>query len=60
MKKITLLLTLLFTTFLGAMAEDFKPVAGTKYLIKCKGDNKFVLWNESCVKSKDDNTNNSF
>lgn len=57
MKKITLLLTLLFTTFLGAMAEDFKPVAGTKYLIKCKGDNKFVLWNESCVKSKDDNTN---
>ena len=57
MKKVTLLLTLLFTTFLGAMAEDFKPVAGTKYLIKCNGDNKFVLWNESCVKSKDDNTN---
>lgn len=57
MKKITLLLTLLFTTFLGAMAEDFTPVTGAKYLIKCKGDNKFVLWNESCVKSKDDNTN---
>lgn len=39
------------------MAEDFTPVTGAKYLIKCKGDNKFVLWNESCVKSKDDNTN---
>ena len=39
------------------MAEDFKPVEGAKYLIKCKGDSKFVLWNESCVKSKDDNTN---
>lgn len=56
MKKITFLLTLLLTCVLGAYAADFTPVSGAKYLIKCKGDSKYVLWNSSCVKSADDNT----
>lgn len=56
MKKITTFLALLLTCIIGATAADFVPQAGTKYLIKCKGDNKYVLWNSSCVKSGQDNT----
>lgn len=56
MRKITTFLALLLTCIIGATAADFVPQAGTKYLIKCKGDNKYVLWNSSCVKSGQDNT----
>lgn len=55
MKKITTFLALLLTCIIGATAADFVPTAGTKYLIKCKGNSKYVLWNSSCVKSKTDN-----
>lgn len=56
MKKITTFLALLLTCIIGATAADFVPTAGTKYLIKCKGNSKYVLWNSSCVKSKTDNS----
>lgn len=56
MKKITTFLALLLTCIIGATAADFVPQAGTKYLIKCKGNSKYVLWNSSCVKSASDNT----
>lgn len=56
MKKITTFLALLLTCIIGATAADFVPTAGTKYLIKCKGNSKYVLWNSSCVKSASDNT----
>lgn len=56
MKKITTFLALLLTCIIGATAADFVPKAGAKYLIKCKGDNKYVLWNNSCVLSETDNT----
>lgn len=55
MKKITTFLALLLTCIIGATAADFVPKDGTKYLIKCKGDNKYVLWNSSCVLSGTDN-----
>lgn len=54
MKKITTFLALLLTCIIGATAADFVPQAGTKYLIKCKGNSKYVLWNSSCVKSAKD------
>lgn len=54
MRKITTFLALLLTCIIGATAADFVPKAGTKYLIKCKGDNKYVLWNSSCVLSGTD------
>lgn len=54
MKKITTFLALLLTCIIGATAADFVPVSGTKYLIKCKGNSKYVLWNSSCVKSATD------
>lgn len=44
MKKITTLLALLLTCIIGATAADFVPKAGTKYLIKCKGNNKVVYY----------------
>lgn len=56
MKKITTFLALLLTCIIGATAADFVPKAGAKYLIKCKGDSKYVLWNNSCVLSATDNT----
>lgn len=56
MKKITTFLALLLTCIIGATAADFVPKAGAKYLIKCKGDKKYVLWNSSCVLSETDNT----
>lgn len=56
MKKITTFLALLLTCIIGATAADFVPKAGAKYLIKCKGDSRYVLWNNSCVKSATDNT----
>lgn len=46
MKKITTFLTLLLTCIIGATAADFVPKAGTKYLFKCKGDNKVVCTRE--------------
>ena len=55
MKKFTTLLALLLTCIIGATAADFVPKAGTKYLIKCKGDNKYVLWNSNSVLSAEDN-----
>lgn len=42
MRKITTFLALLLTCIIGATAADFVPKAGTKYLIKCKGDNNVV------------------
>lgn len=47
MKKITTLLALLLTCIIGATAADFVPKAGTKYLFKCKGDNKVVYTPEN-------------
>lgn len=46
MRKITTFLALLLTCIIGATAADFVPQAGTKYLIKCKGDNKVVCTRE--------------
>lgn len=46
MKKITTFLALLLTCIIGATAADFVPTAGTKYLIKCKGDNNVVCTSE--------------
>lgn len=47
MKKITTFLALLLTCIIGATAADFVPKAGTKYLFKCKGDNKVVYTPEN-------------
>lgn len=47
MKKITTFLALLLTCIIGATAADFVPKAGTKYLIKCKGDNNVVYTPEN-------------
>lgn len=46
---------MLLTCIIGATAADFVPKAGAKYLIKCKGDNKYVLWNSNSVLSATDN-----
>lgn len=46
MRKITTFLALLLTCIIGATAADFVPKAGTKYLFKCKGDNKVVYTRE--------------
>ena len=51
MKKITTFLALLLTCIIGATAADFVPKDGTKYLIKCKGDNKYAIWNTNCKKT---------
>lgn len=53
MKKITTFLALLLTCIIGATAADFVPKAGTKYLIKCKGDSKYAIWNTNCKKTFD-------
>lgn len=47
MRKITTFLALLLTCIIGATAADFVPQAGTKYLIKCKGDKKVVYTPEN-------------
>ncbi|WP_337623854.1 hypothetical protein [Prevotellamassilia timonensis] len=47
MKKITTFLALLLTCIIGATAADFVPKVGTKYLIKCKGDNNVVYTPEN-------------
>lgn len=46
MRKITTFLALLLTCIIGATASDFVPKDGTKYLIKCKGDNNVVCTRE--------------
>lgn len=51
MKKITTFLALLLTCIIGATATDFTPVNGAKYLIKCKGDSKYAIWNKNCKKT---------
>lgn len=51
MKKITTFLALLLTCIIGATAADFTPVNGAKYLIKCKGDSKYAIWNKNCKKT---------
>lgn len=53
MKKITTFLALLLTCIIGATAADFVPKDGTKYLIKCKGDSKYAIWNANCKKTFD-------
>lgn len=53
MKKITTFLALLLTCIIGATAADFAPKAGAKYLIRCKGDSKFAIWNTDCKKTFD-------
>lgn len=53
MKKITTFLALLLTCIIGATAAGFVPKDGTKYLIKCKGDNKYAIWNTNCKKTFD-------
>lgn len=53
MKKITTFLALLLTCIIGATAADFVPRDGAKYLIKCKGDQKFAIWNTDCKKTVD-------
>lgn len=47
MKKITTFLALLLTCIIGATAADFVPAAGTKYLIKCKGNSNVVYTPEN-------------
>lgn len=47
MKKITTFLALLLTCIIGATAADFVPKDGTRYLIKCKGDNNVVYTPEN-------------
>lgn len=47
MKKITTFLALLLTCIIGATAADFVPTAGTKYLIKCKGNSNVVFTPEN-------------
>ena len=47
MKKITTFLALLLTCIIGATAADFVPKDGTKYLLKCKGDNNVVYTPEN-------------
>ena len=47
MRKITTFLALLLTCIIGATAADFVPKVGTKYLIKCKGDNNVVYTPEN-------------
>lgn len=49
--KITTFLALLLTCIIGATAADFVPRNGAKYLIKCKGDQKFAIWNTDCKKT---------
>ena len=51
MKKITTFLALLLTCIIGATAADFVPRDGAKYLIKCKGDQRFAIWNTDCKKT---------
>lgn len=51
MKKITTFLALLLTCIIGATAAGFVPRDGAKYLIKCKGDQKFAIWNTDCKKT---------
>lgn len=54
MKKITTFLALLLTCIIGATADiNFVPRDGAKYLIKCKGDSKFAIWNTDCKKTID-------
>lgn len=53
MKKITTFLALLLTCIIGATAAGFVPRNGAKYLIKCKGDLKFAIWNTNCKKTVD-------
>lgn len=53
MRKITTFLALLLTCIIGATAADFAPKAGAKYLIRCKGDSKFAIWNTDCKKTFD-------
>lgn len=59
MRKITTFLALLLTCIIGATAADFVPKAGTKYLIKCKSDSKFAIWNADCKKTIDGTEYNS-
>ena len=59
MKKITTFLALLLTCIIGATAADFVPRDGAKYLIKCKGDSKFAIWNTNCKKTIDGTEYNS-
>lgn len=51
MRKITTFLALLLTCIIGATAAGFVPRDGAKYLIKCKGDQKFAIWNTDCKKT---------
>ncbi|WP_337773129.1 hypothetical protein [Prevotellamassilia timonensis] len=59
MKKITTFLALLLTCIIGATAAGFVPRDGAKYLIKCKGDSKFAIWNTDCKKTIDGTEYNS-
>lgn len=59
MKKITTFLALLLTCIIGATAAGFVPRDGAKYLIKCKGDSKFAIWNADCKKTIDGTEYNS-
>lgn len=59
MKKNTTFLALLLTCIIGATAADFVPRDGAKYLIKCKGDSKFAIWNINCKKTIDGTEYNS-
>lgn len=63
MKKITTFLALLLTCIIGATAADFVPQDGTtKYLFKCKGDNKVVYYtsDNSILQAKEGATEASY
>lgn len=52
-------MALLLTCIIGATAADFVPRDGAKYLIKCKGDSRFAIWNTDCKKTIDGTEYNS-
>lgn len=56
MRKITFLMALVVSFLMTAMAADFVPVSGAKYLIRCAKNNRFALHNVNCVASATDNT----
>ena len=41
---------------ISAFAEDFKPTQGVKYLIKCKQNGSFAIYNSTCYKGENNNT----
>lgn len=52
----SLLLICTWGGVISAFAEDFKPASGVKYLIKCKQNGSFAIYNSTCYKGENNNT----